>query len=145
MPSLVCTEAGSEWRVVGEVDRPELGSSAPQVQIHEVGEEREPVVSRVRCNHRREIEVGQHIAESDRCIGGHRAAERGRQAEVAVALMFAIHPYGATLKVQPDGPTTCCPALIGCCACASGTAQPVISPAQRPIMTMRSNIKRPLT
>src|SRR5271169_5406439 len=67
----------------------------------------------------------------------------GGSGRLEVALMFAIHPYGAMLKVQPDELATCCPRLIGCCACAPGIAPPAISPARRPVMTIRFNIMDP--
>ena len=92
-----------DCRMVGEVDRPELSGGAADVQIDEVGEEREPVVSCIRRTHQSEVQMGHQVAETDGRVGGYRPAERGRQIEAQVVLMFANHKYGATSKVQPDG------------------------------------------
>ena len=48
------------------------------VQVHEVGEERERTMLRVRRERRREIQVWYYLGGSDRQIGRQFAAERGR-------------------------------------------------------------------
>ena len=48
------------------------------------------------------------------------------------------------LKVQPDGPATCCPELVGCCALAPHIPPTASSVVRTPATTIRFNIRNSL-
>src|ERR1700722_6604050 len=68
----------------------------------------------------------------------------GGRLKFRVEWTLGIHRYGATSKVQPDGPGGDSPEPIGCCAFAVDVPPAASTTIRTPAVTIRFNIKSSL-